>query len=204
MAIILRIEGILLAAGESRRMGFPKPLLKLDGDTFIARAAAAMLEVVARLVVVIGAHAERVRAAVPADPRIVVVENPRWQRGQLSSLKVGLGAISPDCAAAIVHLIDHPTVLGASFRALAEEYRRIGKPILIARYRGRRGHPAIFGRALFPELAAAPQEQGARSVVNADPSRVAYLDLDDPGIVLDLDTPGDLERAGLSRPPSQT
>lgn len=194
----------MLAAGESRRMGFPKPLLKLNGDTFVARAAAAMLEVADRLVIVIGAHADRVRAAVPTHPRIVVVENPQWRFGQLSSLKAGLTAISPDCEAAIVHLIDHPTVMGSSFRALAEEYGRLGKPILIARYRGRRGHPVIFSRTLFPELAAAPEEQGARVVVNADPSRVAYLDLDDPGIVLDLDTPEDLERAGLPGPPSST
>ena len=72
------IEGILLAAGESRRMGFPKPLLRVGSDTFVEISAASMLTVVNRLVVVLGAHAERVRAAIPADLRIAVVENRRW------------------------------------------------------------------------------------------------------------------------------
>jgi molybdenum cofactor cytidylyltransferase len=194
------IDGVLLAAGESRRMGFPKPLLRLDGETFIAHASASMLAAVARLIVVLGAHADRVRPAVPSDERIAIVENPDWRRGQLSSLKAGLKALAPDAAAAIVHLVDHPTVRDATFRALADEFRRSGKPIIIARHAGRRGHPVLFDRALFAELLAAPEQEGARFVVNANPARVSYLDVDDPGITLDLDTPADLDRAGLGRP----
>lgn len=196
-----RIEGIILAAGESRRMGYPKPLLQIGGQTFIEHIAAAMLTVVPRIVIVIGAHRERVRAAIPHDPRIAIVENPKYLRGQLSSLKVGLGAILPESTAALVHLGDHPTVRDATFRAVADSYYCTGKPITIARYGGRRGHPVMFDRAVFAELLAAPEVEGARYVVNADPSRVAYVDLDDPGINLDLDTPSDLERAGLSLPP---
>ena len=72
-----------------------------------------------------------------------------------------------------------------------------GKPIVIARYQGRRGHPVLFERSLFQELLDAPEDQGARVVVNADASRVGYVDVDDAGTVLDLDTPADLVRAGL-------
>jgi molybdenum cofactor cytidylyltransferase len=89
----------------------------------------------------------------------------------------------------------------ATFKALVAEYGRSGKPIIIARYEGRRGHPVIFARALFDELLSAPEDQGARVVVNADPSRVAYVDVDDAGVTTDLDTPADLERAGLQGPP---
>ena len=71
-------EAILLAAGESRRMGYPKPLLKLGARTFIEILAAAILQSVARLIVVVGAHADAVRGAIPADPRILVVENPDY------------------------------------------------------------------------------------------------------------------------------
>jgi molybdenum cofactor cytidylyltransferase len=195
------IGGILLAAGESRRMGFPKPLLEIDAETFLAHAVRAMLAVVEPLVVVLGAHAERIRPAVPRDARIAIVENPDFARGQLSSLKIGLRATAPQCVAAMVHLADHPTVAAATFRTVAEEYARSRAKIIIARYAGRRGHPVLFDRGIFPELQGAPEEQGARFVVNADPARVTYVDVDDPGVTLDLDTPEDLRRAGLAPPP---
>jgi molybdenum cofactor cytidylyltransferase len=152
---------------------------------------------------VIGAHRERVRAAIPNDARIVIVENPDYLRGQLSSLKVGLGVLQVDSAGALVHLGDHPMVRVETFRAIVDSYDRTGKLIVIARHNGRRGHPVIFDRALFGELLSAPEEEGARHVVNADPSRVAYVDLDDPGINLDLDTPADLTHAGLPPPPKR-
>jgi molybdenum cofactor cytidylyltransferase len=195
------IHGILLAAGESRRMGYPKPLLKLgDGETFVAHLAALMLPVVERLVVVVGAHADRVRPAIPDDPRIAVVYNPDWARGQLSSIKAGIRALPPDASAALIHLADHPMVKGATFPTMTYSFREFGKPIVIARHDGQRGHPVVFGRSVFAELLDAPEDQGARVVVNADASRIVYVDADDPGIVLDLDTPEDLARAGLEYP----
>jgi len=197
-----RIEAILLAAGESRRMGYPKPLLMAGGETFIARTVAMCLTVADRVVVVLGAHADRVWPAVPRDTRVSIVANPHFDRGQLSSLKVGLAQVAQGHAdAALVHLADHPLVAPATFGALAAEYARSGRPIAIARDHGRRGHPVIFARALFSELAAAAEDQGARVVVNADPARVAYLEVEDPGVVLDLDTPADLLSAGLGLPP---
>ena len=197
----MEIEAILLAAGESSRMGYPKPLLKIGEQTFVARLSDLMLSAARRLVIVLGAHAERVRAAIGNDGRITVVENPDYARGQLSSLKTGLRQLGPDCRAVLVHLVDHPTVRPSTFWAMLEAYYRSGKPIVIARCQGRRGHPVIFDRAAFAELERAPEGEGARTVVNADPSRIEYLDVDDPGVTLDLDTPEDLTRAGLPPPP---
>ena len=197
-------EAILLAAGESRRMGYPKPLLKLGSRTFIEILAAAMLQSVARLIVVVGAHADAVRGAIPGDPRILVVENPDFVKGQLSSIKAALLQVGPAAAGALIHLADHPMVRAETFAAVIDGYRRVGKPIAIARYHGRRGHPVLFAREMFVELAAAPEDQGARVVVAADPSRVAYVDVDDPGVLTDLDTPEDMERAGLARPSGGT
>ncbi len=191
----------MLAAGESRRMGYPKPLLKLGSRTFIEILAAAMLQSVARLIVVVGAHGDAVRGAITADPRILVVENPDFLKGQLSSIKTALPQVGAEAAGALIHLADHPMVRAETFAAVVDSYRRVGKPIAIARHQGRRGHPVLFAREMFVELAAAPEDQGARAVVAADPSRVAYVDVDDPGVLTDLDTPEDLERAGLARPP---
>ena len=194
------VEGILLAAGESRRMGYPKPLLKLEGQTFIEILVGAMLQSVTRLIVVVGAHAEVVRGAIPDDPRVAVVENPNYRRGQLSSIKAALTYVQDDAVGVLIHLADHPMVKAKTFAAVIDGYRHSGRPIAIGRYRGRRGHPVLFGRELFGELAAAPEDQGARVVVAADPARVIYVDVDDPGVLTDLDTPEDLERAGLAPP----
>jgi molybdenum cofactor cytidylyltransferase len=196
------VEGILLAAGESRRMGYPKPLLRVGDQSFLQRSAESMLAVVPRLVIVLGAHAERVRAAIPADSRIVTVQNAGWSAGQLSSLKVGLGAVSPAVAGVMVHLADHPLVQRSTFERIIAEFAVGPGQFVIARHAGKRGHPAIFSHALINELLDAPEEQGARAVVERDPSRVVYVDVDDPGVNLDLDTPADLKLAGLPPPPS--
>jgi molybdenum cofactor cytidylyltransferase len=195
------VEGILLAAGESRRMGFPKALLEIEGRTFVAHTSSAMLAAVERLIIVLGAHADRVRAGIPPDERIAIMENRDYGRGQLSSIKAGLTAVSANASAALIHLTDHPLAKPETFSRLIEEHRRSGMPIAIARHDGRRGHPVLFARPLFRELIAAPENEGARVVVNADPARVAYADVDDPGVLLDLDTPDDLIQAGLPAPP---
>jgi len=148
-------------------MGFPKPLLRMNGETFMGRSAASMLATVERLIIVLGAHREAVTAAVPADDRISIVENPDYTLGQLSSIKAGLGAVSAHADAAIVHLVDHPTVLPETFRRLAHEYQSSGKPILVVRCRGGRGHPVLFDRSIFDELQQAPTDVGARAVYAA-------------------------------------
>jgi molybdenum cofactor cytidylyltransferase len=197
-----RIEGILLAAGESRRMGFPKPLLRLNGETFLSHIAASMLVTVERLIIVLGAHRDAVMAVVPPDNRISVIDNPDYAMGQLSSIKAGLRAVSAQADAAIVHLVDHPTVLPETFGRLAGGYQLSGKPILVARCRGHRGHPVLFDRSVFDELQRAPIDVGARAVVKANADRVIYVDVDDPGVLQDLDTPADLEQAGLPAVPT--
>jgi molybdenum cofactor cytidylyltransferase len=197
-----QIEGILLAAGESRRMGYPKPLLLLNGQSFLAHIATTMLTAVSRLIIVLGAHQDSVRAAIPANRRIMIVENPNYRLGQLSSMKEGLRAVSAEADAVIVHLVDHPTVMAETFRRLITEHQATGTQIVVARSSGHPGHPVLFHRSVFSELAQAPIDVGARAVVRANVDRVAYLDVDDPGVVLDLDTPADLVRAGL--PPVPT
>ncbi len=128
------------------------------------------------------------------------MNNPDWERGQLSSIKAGIRALPPDASAAMIHLADHPLVKADTFAAVAEAYRQSKEPIVIARQDGHRGHPVIFGRSVFAELLDAPEDQGARVVVNANASRIVYVDVDDPGILLDLDTPEELNSAGLVYP----
>ena len=189
--------GIVLAAGQSRRMGYPKPLLVIEGSSFAERVVAAMRGAVEEIVVVVGAHKDLVGPAFARLDGVRVVDNPHHQRGQLSSLKAGLQALPGDARAAMVHLADQPLVSPQTFVAVAAAYRAGKTPIVIARYAGKRGHPVVFDRSLFAELHNGAEELGARAVVSARPERVAYVDVDDPAVVIDLDTPEDLARQGL-------
>jgi molybdenum cofactor cytidylyltransferase len=189
------ISGIILAAGESRRMGSPKALLRYQGKTFIERICNAFLSAgVDELIVVLGARAEKLRHAIPAHPQLRTVVNPRYFQGQLSSLMVGIGALSPESEAAIVNLVDHPLITAETINALITSFRAEPLPILIAAYNGKRGHPVLFSSQVYGEILAAPLDQGAKVVVRKDPSRVRELPLDDPGILADIDTPEDYRR----------
>ena len=118
------ISAILLAAGESRRMGSPKALLHYQGQTFIERICTAFLTAgVDELIVVLGARAEEIGRALPTHPALRSVVNSRYSQGQLSSLMVGIGALSPESEAAIVNLVDHPLVLSETIKAVIDSFR---------------------------------------------------------------------------------
>jgi molybdenum cofactor cytidylyltransferase len=189
------ISGILLAAGESRRMGSPKALLRYRGKMFIERICEAFLASgVDELIVVLGARAVELQRAIPAHPALRTVINPHYFQGQLSSLMTGLGAVSAESEAAIVNLVDHPLITVETFQALIASFRANPLSILIASYNGKRGHPVLFSSQVYGELLAAPLDQGAKIVVRKDPSRVREIPLDDPGILADIDTPEDYRR----------
>jgi molybdenum cofactor cytidylyltransferase len=198
------ISGILLAAGESRRMGSPKALLPYQGQTFIERICTAFFSAgVEELIVVLGAWEDKLRPALPRHPALRTVVNPQYKLGQLSSLVCGLGALSPDSEAAVVNLVDHPLVRAETITALIASFRTDPVPIIIAAHQGKRGHPVLFSRQVYAELLAAPLEKGAKVVVRKDPARVRQVPLDDPGIVADIDTPQEYRRwTGLTKPGS--
>src|SRR5712691_5579332 len=144
------ISGIILSAGESRRMGSPKALLRYQGKTFIERICNAYLTAnIDELIVVLGARADELRRALPAHPTLRTVVNPRYFQGQLSSLMTGIGALSSESEAVIVNLVDHPLVTAETIKALIASFRAAPLPILIAAYQGRRGHPVLFSSQVY-------------------------------------------------------
>jgi molybdenum cofactor cytidylyltransferase len=195
------ISAILLAAGESRRMGSAKALLHYQGQTFIARICNAFLTAgVDELIVVLGARADELRHALPTHHKLRSVVNSRYSLGQLSSLTVGIGALSSESEATLVNLVDHPLVEVGTIKALMTSFRTTPLPILIASYQGKRGHPVLFSSKVYGEILAAPLDQGAKVVVRKDPTRVREIPLDDPGILADIDTQEDYARyVGLKK-----
>jgi len=194
-----RFAGVVLAGGDSRRMGRPKAGLALGGRTFLACVVESLAGArVAPIVVVAGRHADAVRAALPEASEAEVVVNPDPDRGQLASLRIALAHLAArgeTLAGAVVALVDHPAVRPETVRALVDALSapaRTGAAIAIPSHGGRRGHPVAFARSLWDELAAAPDDIGARAVVRRDPKRVCVVDVDDPGVLVDVDTPADL------------
>jgi len=191
------ISGIVLAAGESRRMGSPKALLDYQGRTFIENICTSFLTAgVDELIVVLGAHEheEPIRTVVPKHPALQTVVNPQYRLGQLSSLQVGIQALSPESEAAVVNLVDHPLIKAETIQALMASFATDPLPIIIASYQGRRGHPVLFAKGVYGELLAAPLDKGAKVVVRKDSKRVRELALHDPGIRADIDTPEEYAR----------
>ena len=180
------IAGIILAAGASSRMGSPKALLEYRGETFIQRLVRVLSAVCDPVIVVLGYHAETLRSAV-RDATIVV--NPAPERGQLSSLQTGLAAMPADIEGFLFTPVDSPAVEIATVERLASEFRRRdpAKLLVIPRFEGKRGHPVFATRAIADELSALPLTAQARDVIRGHVAQTLYIDVDDPGILTDID-----------------
>ena len=185
------IAAVVLSAGESSRMGRPKALLPIDGQTFIERIVGALrrggLE---RIVVVLGFDAAELRKKIAHLP-VEIVVNPEYQRGQLSSLQSALRHLAgaPNCDGIMVHLVDHPYIDAKLVEVMLRRFSEKKSLIIVPRHQGKRGHPVIFSHALFAELLNAPMDEGAKAVVNAHRDETLEIDTEDVGITLDIDTP---------------
>ena len=262
------INALILAAGESRRMGMPKPLLRFDplrrscvparpgasgdarptaepasqsaeirptqgaqmggsvkaeglgdgewanhrqaalddatrnsmirkaatrsGDTTFLEQIITVLRAsgVDRTTVVLGARAEMIRTSVDLSGVNVVV-NQDYQQGQLSSLVRGLQSLPDGTEAILVCLADHPFITTEVVNRLIGAFRKSCCPIVVPVFNGRRGHPTLFARSLFDELANAPQDKGARHVVALNEDKVLEVDVTDCGVLMSIDTPED-------------
>jgi molybdenum cofactor cytidylyltransferase len=168
-------------------MGFPKALLRYQGATFLDTLVGLFSERCSQVIVVLGAHSDRIRAGAsrPCDFTL----NPDHARGMTTSLQCGLRALSPSAEGVLFTLVDHPAVAPATLDALLTGTDAApANPLLrVPRYQGRRGHPIWFSRDLIPEFLAIPEFGAARDVVRAHAGETQFVDVEDPGIVADID-----------------
>ena len=185
------IAAVVLSAGESSRMGRPKALLPIDGQTFIEKIVGALKQTsVGKIFVVLGHNADDMKRRMQHLP-VQMLVNPDYKLGQLSSLHVAVRHLEKDgnCDAMLVHLVDHPYIDAKLVEAMVARFAETGKLIIVPRHGGKRGHPVIFSRKLFGELLSAPMDQGAKAVVNAHRDDTLEIDTKDEGITVDIDTP---------------
>jgi molybdenum cofactor cytidylyltransferase len=185
------IAAVILSAGESSRMGRPKALLPIDGQTFIERTVGELKKTrVAKVLVVLGHNAAELKVRIQHLP-VEILINPDYKLGQLSSLQVAVRGLQADnhCDAILVHLVDHPYLQPSLVDEMIRRFYESKKLIVVPTCRGKRGHPVIFSRKLFDELLSAPLDQGAKAVVNAHRDETLEIETDQEGITVDIDTP---------------
>jgi CTP:molybdopterin cytidylyltransferase MocA len=192
------IAGIVLAAGRSRRMGEPKALLALRGETFLARTVAALRDGgCGDVVVVCGPASNETARRIARDAEVLgarVAVNEAVDSEQADSLRAGLLALSPAATAAVVLPVDVPAVGAAAVRAVIDAFRARGAPIVRAAHGGRNGHPVLFARAVFAELLADDLPEGARTVIHRHGSAVESVEVASDAVLTDVDTPEDYRR----------
>jgi molybdenum cofactor cytidylyltransferase len=186
-----RIAILLLAAGQSRRMGGPnKLLLPVGGVPMVARVAQRLLAARARPVIaVLGNDAEAVDAALGKLP-VDRIRNPDYAQGLSSSLKRGVAALPEDVDGVVVCLGDMPLVTGRHLERLIAAFNPLeGRAIVVPTRHGKRGNPVLWAKRFFPEMAELAGDVGAKHLIGEHAELVAEVEMDDDAILVDIDTP---------------
>jgi molybdenum cofactor cytidylyltransferase len=185
------ISAILLAAGESKRMGRPKQLLEWEGKTLLRHSLESLIASAAdETILVLGHEAGRIRASLPELP-IKIVTNPDYRQGMASSLRQGLLAMDPRSEAFLVLLADQPgigpEIINTLIRAFhqADPERGIVRPV----YRDRPGHPVLIGVQYRQEAMELRGDVGARPILLNHPEDILEIAVDQDAILRDIDTP---------------
>ena len=189
------VAAILLAAGASRRMGCCKQLLALGGRTALARCLDALLQGgVDQVVVVVAPQGDEVARAAGSYP-VRVVRNSDPNGDMAASVGTGRDALAAGATGVLIALCDYPLVSAQTISRLAQAHRLDPQGIIIPSHGGRRGHPPLVPRRLLDQLAP---PLTLRDLLRAEPQRIRQLELDDPGVLVDMDTPEDYRRVAAA------
>jgi molybdenum cofactor cytidylyltransferase len=192
------VSALLLAAGESRRMGTFKQLLQLGEKSFVEHCVDNLLASRVGEVIVVTGHREfEVRRAI-GERRVTFAHNSDYRSGMTSSLKRGLQAVSETSSACVVALVDQPRIEPNVINRIIESYEKARPLIVVPTYRGQNGHPILLDLTLKSEVLNIDESQGLRVVVHAHANETARVEVCDQRVLEDFDSPEDYER--LVRP----
>lgn len=185
-----RLALLVLTAGQSSRMGQPKALIELDGRPLLEHILTGpLLGELGDVVVVLGHHADAIRPIVERCNRRHVL-NDEPDRGRTGSIQCGLQALRPDIEGVFLQPIDCPLISPSTFRSLAGHLGEVD--VVIPTHNGQGGHPPLFASRLFEPIWAAGPDQPLRDILHAPGVSCCTIELDDPGVLLNVDRPEDL------------
>jgi molybdenum cofactor cytidylyltransferase len=188
------ISAVLLAAGESRRMGEFKQLLALGGKSFVECCVDNLLASRVDEVIVVTGHREAdVRNAL-GNRHVLFAHNPDYREGMSSSIRRGVEAIPKESRACLIALVDQPQIGVDIINRVIEAYEKDAPMIVIPTYEGRNGHPIILDSRLRDEILAIDPAQGLRQVVHAHSTEVVRIEVSTDAVLTDFDYPEDYQR----------
>jgi CTP:molybdopterin cytidylyltransferase MocA len=196
------IEGVVLAAGRSARMGSPKPLLRAGAETFLERAARCLREGGCRSVTAVVSAADAAIGAHARETGALVIENPDPFSQQIDSLRLALARLPADTAAAMILPVDFPLFRPATVRAIADAFRRGGGSLVVPTHGDVAGHPVLVARAEFDAIMGEVLPEGLRSLLDARAGLLVEVPVEDEAIHTDIDTPEQYERLRSAGPGS--
>ena len=194
---IARVGAVILAAGRSTRMQLAKQLLPLGDSTILEQTIAHVREAeVEETVLVLGASAVSIQERLPVAllAKLKIVVNEAYAQGMASSLKEGISALDSAIDAALIILGDQPFVRSQTYDRIIHAYRRSPARIVIPSYQGSRGNPVLIDRSLFSEVMDLKGDVGCRSIFNQHLGEIVEVEVEDPGVLLDIDELADYER----------
>jgi len=187
---------VLLAAGIARRMGTLKQLLPLGGSTLLGITLDNILAVkTGQVIVVVGAGAEETRL-IAGKPGVEVVYNPRYRQGMSTSLRKGLEAVKPRYGLIMIALADQPLTSTRTYTRLVSRAAASLKGIALPVYKGQRGNPIFFKSAYLSRLKGLEGDVGGRELLELYPEDILEIEVDDPGVVTNVNTSADYEKLG--------
>jgi len=187
------ISAILLAAGESKRMGKPKLLMPMGDSTILEQTVDNLLDSdVDEVIVVLGYRAEEAMHRISSKP-VKIAINPDYRHGMSTSIVAGLSLIDKKAEAAMLVLADQPFIDSKIINKLIEQYHAHTKGIIFPKYQNRRGHPAIFSIKYKAELSRLKGDVGGREIIEKFPDDVLEVPVDSPYINIDIDTSSDYQ-----------
>lgn len=192
-----RLPAIVLAAGLSARMGGKfKPLLPVAGRPLIARTLAALFQApeIFPVILVTGHRADAVRYAAGGYD-VTPVQNPNYEAGgMVSSAQAGVRALPDGVDGFLLSLGDQPAIRPETISRLVGAWRKGAAAIAVPAYHGKRGHPVVMSARCAADVLQLQPDQTLKAVVERYKDRTIQVDVDDPGVVIDVDTPDDYER----------
>jgi len=190
------ISAIILAAGQSKRMGQPKMLLPWGKSTVIEHVISTFLDAgIEDITVVTGGAREQVERAISQYP-VRSIHNTDYQAGEmLSSIQRGLSVMTPQAQATLVGLGDQPQVQKNSVRLICEEYQASQSRLIVPSFQMRRGHPWLVARSLWNEILVLKPPESPRDFLTRHADAIHYVNVETQSILADLDTPEDYQRS---------